>query len=133
MAWAVHRAPARSRPVGQRLRLRSDRRGAGVRAVLARAGRRNRLWQPVTGNYLGPSGSVRVGRQNRMGEATQLSKASYDRAAAFLKSHRADQTPHVNSNLFAHLEATCELLREWGNAAPLCLAGLCHAVYGTDG
>jgi hypothetical protein len=68
-----------------------------------------------------------------MDEATQLSKVAYDRAAAFLKSHGADQTPHVNSNLFTHLEGTCELLREWGNAAPLCLAGLCHAVYGTDG
>jgi hypothetical protein len=68
-----------------------------------------------------------------MGEAAQLSKEAYDRAVAFLKSHGADQTPHVNSNLLAHLEGTCELLRQWGNPAPLCLAGLCHAVYGTDG
>jgi len=68
-----------------------------------------------------------------MGERMQLSKDAYDRAVAFLKSHGADRTPHVNSNLLAHLEGTCELLRQWGNPAPLCLAGLCHAVYGTDG
>ena len=68
-----------------------------------------------------------------MGDAPQLSKDAYDRAVAFLKSHGAGETPHVNSTLLAHLEGTCELLRRWGNPEPLCLAGLCHAVYGTDG
>lgn len=57
----------------------------------------------------------------------------YDEAILFLKSHSADQISHVKGTLLSHLEGTYELLREWGNPNRLCLAGLCHAVYGTYG
>ena len=43
------------------------------------------------------------------------------------------QVAHVARTLFEHLQGTYDLLREWGNPADVCHAGLCHAVYGTDG
>jgi hypothetical protein len=57
------------------------------------------------------------------------------RAAAvdFLRARSADTIPHRNGSLLEHLLATEEILRSWGSAEPLCLAGLCHAAYGTDG
>ena len=57
----------------------------------------------------------------------------FDEAKRFLKSHSAHQISHVRTTLLSHLEGTYQLLQEWGNPTPLCLAGLCHAVYGTDG
>ncbi len=39
----------------------------------------------------------------------------------------------MNGTLLAHLERTEELLDRWGTSADLTLAGLCHAIYGTDG
>lgn len=41
--------------------------------------------------------------------------------------------PHVNGTLELHLQGTERLLREWGNREAVCIAGLYHAVYGTDG
>ena len=41
--------------------------------------------------------------------------------------------PHVNGTLERHLEGTERLLRQWGNREMVCVAGLYHAVYGTDG
>jgi hypothetical protein len=41
--------------------------------------------------------------------------------------------PHVNGSLERHLHATAQLLQDWGNCEAVCLAGLYHAVYGTDG
>jgi hypothetical protein len=40
---------------------------------------------------------------------------------------------HLNGTLLEHLMATEELLRSWDSPEDLCLAGLCHAAYGTDG
>lgn len=40
---------------------------------------------------------------------------------------------HVNGTLEAHLVGTERLLRGFGNREAVCLAGLYHAVYGTDG
>lgn len=40
---------------------------------------------------------------------------------------------HVNGSLESHLRGTEALLRRWGNRDALCVAGLYHAVYGTDG
>ena len=57
----------------------------------------------------------------------------YDRAHAFLMSRGADRIPHVGGTLLPHLAGTCALLKAWGNPAELCLAGLCHTAYGTDG
>jgi hypothetical protein len=41
--------------------------------------------------------------------------------------------PHANGSLAQHLRGTEALLRQWGNREALCIAGLYHAVYGTDG
>jgi len=40
---------------------------------------------------------------------------------------------HVAGTLAPHLRRTAALLARWGNREALCLAGLYHAVYGTDG
>jgi hypothetical protein len=63
----------------------------------------------------------------------QFPTTIYDGVTAFLKSHSAEQIAHVKGTLLAHLEGTCALLRNWGNPIELCLAGLCHTVYGTAG
>ena len=57
----------------------------------------------------------------------------YERAVSFLESNSAGRVGHVGGSLLVHLKGTYDLLRQWGNPEPLCLAGLCHAVYGTDG
>lgn len=57
----------------------------------------------------------------------------YDAAVSFMKSRNADSTDHSGGDLLGHLEATAELLQSWGNTTDVCLAGLCHAVYGTEG
>ena len=57
----------------------------------------------------------------------------YAAAVSFMKSKNADSTDHSGGDLLGHLEATAELLRSWGNTDDVCLAGLCHAVYGTEG
>jgi len=57
----------------------------------------------------------------------------YNKAVTFLKGHSADEIRHFNGSLLSHLESTYRLLRDWGNAEDLCIAGLCHAAYGTDG
>jgi hypothetical protein len=55
--------------------------------------------------------------------------AHYGRLLAF----GADAFPHVAGALAPHLLRTASLLQRWGNRPALCLAGLYHAVYGTDG
>jgi hypothetical protein len=45
----------------------------------------------------------------------------------------AQDVGHVNGSLLSHLQGTCGLLRRWGNRQAVCHAGLCHAVYGTEG
>jgi hypothetical protein len=45
----------------------------------------------------------------------------------------ADEFPHFAGSLAPHLLRTASLLQRWGNRPALCLAGLYHAVYGTDG
>jgi len=45
----------------------------------------------------------------------------------------ADEFPHIAGTLAPHLLRTASLLREWGSRPALCLGGLYHAVYGTDG
>jgi hypothetical protein len=54
-------------------------------------------------------------------------------AIAFLWSRSADAVPHLGGTLLDHLLGTERLLRRWGCPEQLCLAGLCHAAYGTDG
>lgn len=45
----------------------------------------------------------------------------------------ADAFAHVSGSLARHLVETERLLRSWKSRDALCLAGLYHAVYGTDG
>jgi hypothetical protein len=45
----------------------------------------------------------------------------------------ANEFPHVAGSLAPHLRRTEALLSRWGNRSALCLAGLYHAVYGTEG
>lgn len=59
--------------------------------------------------------------------------ADYQEVVAFLQSRSAGQVAHIAQNLFEHLQGTYALLREWGSPTDLCHAGLCHALYGTDG
>ena len=59
--------------------------------------------------------------------------AGYQEIVAFLESRAAGHVAHVDQTLFEHLQGTYELLREWGSPADVCHAGLCHALYGTDG
>ena len=57
----------------------------------------------------------------------------YGEVVAFLESRSAERLPHVQGSLIEHLDGTYRLLKEWGNPPQICNAGLCHAVYGTDG
>lgn len=45
----------------------------------------------------------------------------------------AHEIAHPGGALLAHLQRVHELLEEWGARRAVCLAGLCHAYYGTDG
>jgi hypothetical protein len=50
-----------------------------------------------------------------------------------LRALGADTFAHANGSLAQHLRNTAQLLDHWGNREAVCLAGLYHAVYGTDG
>lgn len=54
----------------------------------------------------------------------------YDR---HLRALGAAEFAHVHGTLERHLHGTERLLRLWGNREAVCIAGLYHAVYGTDG
>jgi hypothetical protein len=62
-----------------------------------------------------------------------VSDARAGDAEAYLRSLGAGESAHVVATLLDHLRATEALLRSWGNPEPVCIAGLCHAAYGTDG
>ena len=52
---------------------------------------------------------------------------------SFLTACGAGLEPHRRGAILEHLEGTEGVLRSWNAREPLVLAGLCHAVYGTDG
>src|SRR5947199_8408129 len=56
-----------------------------------------------------------------------------DRALQYLQALGAAEFAHVHGALATHVRGTETLLRSWGNREPLCLAGLYHAVYGSEG
>lgn len=58
-----------------------------------------------------------------------------DRQASerFLIERGAERVPHPGGTLFAHLKRVAVSLNTWSAPEHLELAGLCHAVYGTDG
>ncbi|WP_198347735.1 DUF6817 domain-containing protein [Nocardia terrae] len=55
------------------------------------------------------------------------------RIRRFLREHGADGIGPPGGTLLAHLERVADLLAVWGADEELRLAGLCHAMYGTDG
>mgnify|MGYP001322217257 CR=1 FL=1 len=57
----------------------------------------------------------------------------FQQTEAFLRSRGTSDIAHLNGNFFSHLRGTADLLAEWGNVEYVCLAGLCHATYGTQG
>lgn len=50
----------------------------------------------------------------------------------FLLELGCDSTPHSHRSLFEHLKGVHDLLRDWGNNADVCSAGLFHSIYGTN-
>jgi hypothetical protein len=66
--------------------------------------------------------------------------ATLVRAHAFLEQHGTKQTPHgsrlgdlTHGSFDDHLRGTCTVLERWGYSEPVCLAGLFHSIYGTEG
>ena len=49
-----------------------------------------------------------------------------------LREIGCDETSHMNRDLLNHFQGTYRLLRKWNNNESVCLAGLCHAIYGTE-
>ncbi len=39
---------------------------------------------------------------------------------------------HSQSNLISHLKGTAEILQKWNCENYICMAGLCHSIYGTE-
>jgi hypothetical protein len=56
-----------------------------------------------------------------------------DAASALLLAKGAGEIEHPGGMLLDHLHRVRTTLRAWGARPELCLAGLCHAFYGTDG
>jgi hypothetical protein len=54
-----------------------------------------------------------------------------DRVMAFLRRLGADVQSHSGRTLTDHLRGTYQILDSWKCPRHLCLAGLCHSVYGT--
>lgn len=55
-----------------------------------------------------------------------------ERYRAFLiEQLRVQDVHHSGRTFFAHLKGTHDLLRDWGNPEPVCIAGLFHSIYGT--
>jgi hypothetical protein len=65
--------------------------------------------------------------------ALGISMKTTDELFAHLQTLGAGELQHLNGSLVAHLRGTEALLRSWGANESLCVAGLYHAVYGTDG
>lgn len=55
------------------------------------------------------------------------------RLERFLRDRDAHTLDHPGGTLLAHLNRVADTLAAWGGAVDLQLAGLAHAVYGTDG
>jgi hypothetical protein len=50
----------------------------------------------------------------------------------FLSKLGASAVPHGQRSLLEHLIGTCRLLEEHKERDAVCLAGLCHSIYGTN-
>jgi hypothetical protein len=67
--------------------------------------------------------------------ATQTDTSVRDALVALLAERGAAGMEHVipGTTVLDHFERTEDLLRSWGNPETVCLAGLCHAAYSSDG
>ncbi len=64
---------------------------------------------------------------------TRVAEAARSEVLQFLLGRGAAEVAHPGGRLFEHLLRTAVRLADWGVDEPLVTAGLCHAVYGTDG
>lgn len=64
---------------------------------------------------------------------TVAAETQTEAAQALLIAHDAQHVAHPGGTLLEHLLRVSGQLAQWGAAAQVQLAGLCHAVYGTDG
>lgn len=55
-----------------------------------------------------------------------------DKIFAQLEVFGIEAMSHSGSSLKSHLVGTCSILEKWQQDSYLCLAGLCHSVYGTE-
>lgn len=62
-----------------------------------------------------------------------MTSTTRDDAVELLRELGAPQVDHMGSDLLTHLQGTEAILRSWGVAEAIALAGLCHAAYGTAG
>lgn len=56
-----------------------------------------------------------------------------DSVVQWLRAQRAESIMHPGGSLLDHLTRVHDRLSAWGLDRDMCLAGLCHATYGTDG
>lgn len=51
----------------------------------------------------------------------------------FLKEHGASEIEHVVESFLGHLISTYDILKKWGCKEDVCVGGLLHSIYGTEG
>jgi hypothetical protein len=51
--------------------------------------------------------------------------------AFLMEQLRVQDVRHTGRSFYAHLKGTHDLLRDWDNPEPVCVAGLFHSIYGT--
>jgi hypothetical protein len=59
-------------------------------------------------------------------------RARLDFGVTFLRARAADQVSHSAGSFLDHLVGVADLLVEWRQPPDICVAGLFHAVYGTE-
>ena len=55
-----------------------------------------------------------------------------DKVYGLLEKYNANNITHSQATLMHHLEGTHALLQQWSCPEPVCTAGLCHSIYGTQ-
>jgi hypothetical protein len=76
--------------------------------------------QPASGDDL-RKGSLPMAQQNR-----------FDNGKTFLEALGLNEVHHSRETFLDHLVSTGGILKEWGCPEPVYLAGLFHAIYGTE-
>lgn len=55
-----------------------------------------------------------------------------DKVIEGLNQYGIQYQPHTQDGLLQHLKGTYQILSDWQCSQDLCLAGLCHSIYGTE-